>query len=74
MSEDEEVKPIHGMFTVPAPPIFDFDQTCEWPSWIQLFDDYHFASGLNERSEGAPVWTLHNRQASERDLFDLRTI
>ncbi|KAL3205967.1 hypothetical protein MRX96_010891 [Rhipicephalus microplus] len=46
MSEDKEVKPVHGMFAVPAPPAFDFDRTSEWPSWIQLFDDYRFVSGL----------------------------
>ncbi|KAL3189922.1 hypothetical protein MRX96_020261 [Rhipicephalus microplus] len=68
MSEDKEVKPVHGMFAVPAPPAFDFDRTSEWPSWIQLFDDYRFASGLNERSEEAQVRTLlytMGRQARE---------
>ncbi|KAL3220853.1 hypothetical protein MRX96_005290 [Rhipicephalus microplus] len=74
MSEDKEVKPVHGMFAVPASPTFDFVRTSEWPSWIQLFDDYRFAPGLNERSEEAQVRTLHNGQPSERDLFDLRTI
>ncbi|KAL3216528.1 hypothetical protein MRX96_033027 [Rhipicephalus microplus] len=27
MSEDKEVKPVHGMFAVPAPPAFDFNRT-----------------------------------------------
>ncbi|XP_072146220.1 uncharacterized protein [Dermacentor andersoni] len=68
MTEDNAVKPFHGMFAVPAPPRFDFDRTSEWPSWIQLFDDYRFASGLNERSEEAQVRTLlytMGRQARE---------
>ncbi|XP_072142307.1 uncharacterized protein [Dermacentor andersoni] len=68
MSEDNAVKPFHGMFAVPAPPRFDFDQMAEWPSWIQLFDDYRFASGLNERSEEAQVRILlytMGRQARE---------
>ncbi|KAL3203251.1 hypothetical protein MRX96_041988 [Rhipicephalus microplus] len=74
MSEDK-VKPVHGMFAVPAPPAFDFDQTSEWPSWIQLFDDYRFASGLNERSEEAQVRTLlyaMGRQA--REIFSTFTL
>ncbi|KAL1426502.1 hypothetical protein MTO96_018277 [Rhipicephalus appendiculatus] len=37
MSEDKEVKPVHGMFAVPAPPTFDFDRTSEWPSWMVAF-------------------------------------
>ncbi|XP_075726431.1 uncharacterized protein LOC142768344 [Rhipicephalus microplus] len=75
MSEDKEVKPVHGMFAVPAPPAFDFDRTSEWPSWIQLFDDYRFASGLNERSEEAQVRTLlytMGRQA--REIFSTFTL
>ncbi|KAL3211593.1 hypothetical protein MRX96_036319 [Rhipicephalus microplus] len=31
MSEDKEVKPVHNIFAVPAPPAFDFDRTSEWP-------------------------------------------
>ncbi|KAL3182489.1 hypothetical protein MRX96_007174 [Rhipicephalus microplus] len=58
MSEDKEVKPVHGLFAVPALPAFDFDRTSEWPSWIELFDDYRFASGLNERSEEVQVRTI----------------
>ncbi|XP_075737489.1 uncharacterized protein LOC142777076 [Rhipicephalus microplus] len=75
MSEDKEVKPVHSMFAVPAPPAFDFDRTSEWPSWIQLFDDYRFASGLNERSEEAQVRTLlytMGRQA--REIFSTFTL
>ncbi|KAL3182712.1 hypothetical protein MRX96_034620 [Rhipicephalus microplus] len=75
MSEDKEVKPVHGMFAVPAPPAFDFDRTSEWPSWIQLFDDYRFTSGLNERSEEAQVRTLlytMGRQA--REIFSTFTL
>ncbi|KAL3179781.1 hypothetical protein MRX96_037764 [Rhipicephalus microplus] len=75
MSEDKEVKPVHGMFAVSAPPAFDFDRTSEWPSWIQLFDDYRFASGLNERSEEAQVRTLlytMGRQA--REIFSTFTL
>ncbi|KAL3186362.1 hypothetical protein MRX96_028080 [Rhipicephalus microplus] len=26
MSEDKEVKPVHGMFAVPAPPAFDLTE------------------------------------------------
>lgn len=70
MSEDKEVKPVHGMFAVPAPPTFDFDRTSEWPSWIQLFDDYRFASGLNERSEEAQVRTLlYTMGKQAREIF-----
>lgn len=52
------------------PPPLDFDSTSEWPAWIQHFDDYRYASGLNERSEEAQVRTLlytMGRQA--RDIF-----
>ncbi|XP_077497399.1 uncharacterized protein LOC144108012 [Amblyomma americanum] len=56
------------MFAVPAPPGFVFDRTSEWPSWIQLFNDYRFASGPNEWSEEAQVRNLlytMGRQARE---------
>ncbi|XP_077534690.1 uncharacterized protein LOC144146628 [Haemaphysalis longicornis] len=68
MSEDNGVKPFHGMFAIRAPPTLDFDRTSEWPSWIQLFDDYRFASGLSEQSEEPQVRTLRytiGRQARE---------
>ncbi|KAM7287698.1 uncharacterized protein ISCGN_031389 [Ixodes scapularis] len=57
--EGDERKPLpSGMFAVQQPPAFDFDKTAEWPTWSQAFDDYRFASGLNERSEEAQVRTL----------------
>ncbi|KAL3203453.1 hypothetical protein MRX96_011987 [Rhipicephalus microplus] len=75
MSEDKEVKPVHGMFAVQAPPAFDFDRTSEWPSWIQLFDDYRFASGLNERSEEAQVRTLlYTMGRQTREIFSTFTL
>ncbi|XP_070388960.1 uncharacterized protein, partial [Dermacentor albipictus] len=52
------------------PPPLDFDITSEWPAWILHFDDYRYASGLNERPEEAQVRTLlytMGRQA--RDIF-----
>ncbi|XP_070381681.1 uncharacterized protein [Dermacentor albipictus] len=52
------------------PPPLDFDTTSEWPAWILHFDDYRYASGLNERPEEAQVRTLlytMGRQA--RDIF-----
>lgn len=55
-------------FQQPSP--LDFDTTSEWPAWILHFDDYRYASGLNERSEEAQVRTLlytMGRQA--RDIF-----
>ncbi|KAL3208901.1 hypothetical protein MRX96_038503 [Rhipicephalus microplus] len=75
MSEDKEVKPVHGMFAVPAPPAFDFHRTSEWPSWIQLFDDYRFAYGLNERSEAAQVRTLlYSMGRQAREIFSTFTL
>ncbi|KAL3207786.1 hypothetical protein MRX96_039517 [Rhipicephalus microplus] len=52
------------------PPALEFDTTSERPAWIQHFDDYRYALGLNERSEEAQVRTLlytMGRQA--RDIF-----
>ncbi|XP_075726284.1 uncharacterized protein LOC142767980 isoform X2 [Rhipicephalus microplus] len=54
------------MATAPPPPppglqqplLRDFDTTSEWPAWIQPFDDYRYASSLNECSEKAQVCTL----------------
>ncbi|XP_037508423.1 uncharacterized protein LOC119384799 [Rhipicephalus sanguineus] len=57
----------HGLL---QPPQQDFDNASEWPAWIQTFDDYRYASGLNERSEEAQVRALlytMGRQA--RDIF-----
>ncbi|CAN7979044.1 unnamed protein product [Ixodes persulcatus] len=57
--EGDERKPLSsGTFGVQQPPAFDFGKTAEWPTWSQAFDDYRFASGLNERSEEAQVRTL----------------
>ncbi|XP_070377458.1 uncharacterized protein [Dermacentor albipictus] len=50
------------------PPPLDFDKTSEWPAWINHFDDYRFATALNERSGEAQVRTLlytMGRQARE---------
>ncbi|XP_075560031.1 uncharacterized protein LOC142591614 [Dermacentor variabilis] len=50
------------------PPPLDFDKTSEWPAWIDHFDDYRFATALNERSGEAQVRTLlytMGRQARE---------
>ncbi|KAK8771421.1 hypothetical protein V5799_025335 [Amblyomma americanum] len=57
-------------FLVQPPASFNFDKTSEWPGWIQEFDDYRFASGLNERTQEAQVRTLlytMGRQA--RNIF-----
>ncbi|XP_049521582.1 uncharacterized protein LOC125944700 [Dermacentor silvarum] len=43
---------------IPPPTPFNFDQTSEWPEWIMSFDDYRYASGLNDRTEEAQVRTL----------------
>ncbi|XP_070389613.1 uncharacterized protein [Dermacentor albipictus] len=32
------------------PPPLDFDKKSEWPAWIDHFDDYRFATALNECS------------------------
>ncbi|KAL3227630.1 hypothetical protein MRX96_024053 [Rhipicephalus microplus] len=37
---------------------FKFDRASEWPAWVQELDDYRFASGLNERTQEAQVYTL----------------
>ncbi|XP_070382430.1 uncharacterized protein [Dermacentor albipictus] len=42
----------------PPPTPFNFDRTSEWPEWIMSFDDYRYASGLNDRTEEAQVRTL----------------
>ncbi|KAM7309266.1 hypothetical protein ISCGN_012897 [Ixodes scapularis] len=47
-----------GVFPVQPPPSFNFDKTSEWPAWVLDFDDYRFASGLNERTQEAQVRTL----------------
>ncbi|XP_075535208.1 uncharacterized protein LOC142570752 [Dermacentor variabilis] len=43
---------------IPPPTPFNFDRTSEWPQWIMSFDDYRYASGLNDRTEEAQVRTL----------------
>ncbi|XP_077531088.1 uncharacterized protein LOC144143160 [Haemaphysalis longicornis] len=43
---------------LPPPAPFNFDRTSEWPEWITSFDDYRYASGLNDRTEEAQVRTL----------------
>ncbi|XP_072141636.1 uncharacterized protein [Dermacentor andersoni] len=40
---------------IPPPTPFNFDRTSEWPEWIMSFDDYRYASGLNDRTEAAQV-------------------
>ncbi|KAK8766274.1 hypothetical protein V5799_006945 [Amblyomma americanum] len=44
----EETKVSSQPFLVQPPASFNFDKTSEWPGWIQEFDDYRFASGLND--------------------------
>lgn len=39
-------------------PLLGFDNTSEWPAWINHFDYYRFATALNERSGEAQVRTL----------------
>nr|XP_037288730.1 uncharacterized protein LOC119181582 [Rhipicephalus microplus] len=52
------------------PPPLDFDTTSEWPAWIQHFDDYRYASGLNERSNEEQVCTLlYTMGQQARDIF-----
>ncbi|XP_049524625.1 uncharacterized protein LOC125946173 [Dermacentor silvarum] len=46
------------LFPVQPPTSFNFDKASEWPAWVQEFDDYRFASGLNERTQEAQVRTL----------------
>ncbi|XP_042146534.1 uncharacterized protein LOC121835999 [Ixodes scapularis] len=57
-----------GTFGLQQPPQLDFDNTTEWPAWIEHFDDYRFATGINERTGEAQVRTLlytMGRQARE---------
>ncbi|KAK8766406.1 hypothetical protein V5799_006813 [Amblyomma americanum] len=66
----EETKVSSQPFLVQPPASFNFDKTSEWPGWILEFDDYRFASGLNERTQEAQVRTLlytMGRQA--RNIF-----
>lgn len=63
-----ENKPATVIPALQQPPPLDFDKTSEWPAWIDHFDDYRFATALNERSEEAQVRTLlytMGRQARE---------
>ncbi|XP_072144492.1 uncharacterized protein [Dermacentor andersoni] len=46
------------LLPVQPPTSFNFDKASEWPAWVQEFDDYRFASGLNERTQEAQVRTL----------------
>lgn len=46
-----ENKPATVIPALQQPPPLDFDKTSEWPAWIDHFDDYRFATALNERSE-----------------------
>ncbi|XP_037505600.1 uncharacterized protein LOC119381890 [Rhipicephalus sanguineus] len=55
---------------IPPPTPFNFYQTSEWPEWIMSFDDYRYASEINERTEESQVRTLlytMGRQA--RNIF-----
>ncbi|XP_049273548.1 uncharacterized protein LOC125759175 [Rhipicephalus sanguineus] len=58
MPGDESTGTCSGRFAIQPPSNFNFERTSEWPAWSQEFDDYRFASGLNERSEEAQVRTL----------------
>lgn len=63
-----ENKPATVIPALQQPPPLDFDKTSEWPAWIDHFDDYRFATALNERSGEAQVRTLlytMGRQARE---------
>ncbi|KAL3190547.1 hypothetical protein MRX96_020058 [Rhipicephalus microplus] len=52
-----------------SPPL-NFDPTSKWLAWIQNFDDYRYALGLNERSEEAQVRTLlYTMGRQVRDIF-----
>ncbi|XP_072145455.1 uncharacterized protein [Dermacentor andersoni] len=46
------------LFPVQPPTSFNFDNRSEWPAWVQEFNDYRFASGLNERTQETQVRTL----------------
>nr|XP_050028295.2 uncharacterized protein LOC126523922 [Dermacentor andersoni] len=43
---------------IPPPTPLNFDRTSGWPEWIMSFDDYRYASGLNDRMKEAQVRTL----------------
>lgn len=45
-------------FTVRQPEAFNIDNTGEYESWIQEFDDYRYASGLSQRTSEGQVRTL----------------
>ncbi|XP_075548608.1 uncharacterized protein LOC142582583 [Dermacentor variabilis] len=62
---NEPATVIQGLQQLPP---LDFDKTSEWPAWTDHFDDYRFATALNERSGEAQVRTLlyiMGRQARE---------
>ncbi|KAM9838450.1 uncharacterized protein ACBR49_017166 [Aulostomus maculatus] len=43
---------------VPPPPIFDVTQPEEWPRWIERFERFRVASGLDSRADEEQVRTL----------------
>ncbi|XP_075533804.1 uncharacterized protein LOC142566808 [Dermacentor variabilis] len=46
------------MAGIKPPQPFDFHNAADWPSWIEEFEDYSFASGLSEKTEEIQVRTL----------------
>ncbi|XP_072146225.1 uncharacterized protein [Dermacentor andersoni] len=46
------------MAGINPPQLFDFHNAADWPSWIEEFEDYSFASGLSEKKEEIQVRTL----------------
>ncbi|XP_072140830.1 uncharacterized protein [Dermacentor andersoni] len=46
------------MAGIKPPQPFDFHNAADWPSWIEEFEDYSFASGLSEKKEEIQVRTF----------------
>ncbi|XP_070396524.1 uncharacterized protein [Dermacentor albipictus] len=71
----EETSISRQLFPVQPPTSFNFDKASEWPAWVQEFDDYRFASGLNEQTQEAQVRTpnsimLYTMGRQARNVFN----
>ncbi|KAL3226878.1 hypothetical protein MRX96_024598 [Rhipicephalus microplus] len=44
------------MAGIKPPKPFDFQNTADWPAWMDEFDDYRFASGLHEKKDEVQVF------------------
>ncbi|KAM7282075.1 uncharacterized protein ISCGN_002231 [Ixodes scapularis] len=60
MPDDEGngAKPSWQGLSLHQPDRFDFENAGSWPTWLSLFEDYAFASGLRQASGEVQVRTL----------------